>query len=200
MYQSEWTRKDVLHVFPHWNWKEGQIVDIWAYSNAEEVELFLNDKSLGIQKKQGDELHLMWKVPFTPGTLKAISRTGGREILVKEVKTAGAPAKLIVTADRSMIKADGNDLSFLTVDVVDENGVIVPNADNLVRFQLEGSGTIVGVDNGDPVSHESFKAPQRKAFHGKCLVVVQSGETAGTIKLTASSEGMPVTSVEIKIF
>ncbi len=200
MYQSEWTRKDVLHVFPHWNWKEGQIVDIWAYSNAEEVELFLNDKSLGIQKKQGDELHLMWKVPFTPGTLKAISRTGGREILVKEVKTAGAPAKLIVTADRSMIKADGNDLSFLTVDVVDENGVIVPNADNLVRFQLEGSGTIAGVDNGDPVSHESFKAPQRKAFHGKCLVVVQSGETAGTIKLTASSEGMPVTSVEIKIF
>ncbi len=200
MYQSEWTRKDVLHVFPHWNWKEGQIVDIWAYSNAEEVELFLNDKSLGIQKKQGDELHLMWKVPFTPGTLKAISRTGGKEILVKEVKTAGAPAKLIVTADRSMIKADGNDLSFLTVDVVDENGVIVPNADNLVKFQLEGSGTIVGVDNGDPVSHESFKAPQRKAFHGKCLVVVQSGETAGTIKLTASSEGMPVTSVEIKIF
>ena len=200
MYQSEWTRKDVLHVFPHWNWKEGQIVDIWAYSNAEEVELFLNDKSLGIQKKQGDELHLMWKVPFTPGTLKAISRTGGKEILVKEVKTAGAPAKLIVTADRSMIKADGNDLSFLTVDVVDENGVIVPNADNLVRFQLEGSGTIAGVDNGDPVSHESFKAPQRKAFHGKCLVVVQSGETAGTIKLTASSEGMPVTSVEIKIF
>ena len=200
MYQSEWTKKDVLHIFPHWNWKEGQIVDIWAYSNAEEVELFLNEKSLGIQKKQGDELHLMWKVPFTPGTLKAISRTGGKEILVKEVKTAEAPAKLIVTADRSMIKADGNDLSFLTVDVVDENGVIVPNADNLVKFQLEGSGTIVGVDNGDPVSHESFKAPQRKAFHGKCLVVVQSGETAGTIKLTASSEGMPVTSVEIKIF
>jgi len=129
MYQSEWTKKDVLHVFPHWNWTEGQTIDIWAYSNAEEVELFLNNKSLGVKKKQGDDLHLMWKVPFTPGALKAISRTGGKEILVKEVKTAGAPAKLVVTADRSTIIADGTDLSFLTVDVVDENGVIVPNAD-----------------------------------------------------------------------
>jgi|SRR5665648_74644 len=197
MYQSEWIKKDVLHIFPHWNWTEGQVVDVWAYSNAEEVELFLNDKSLGIKKKQGDDLHLMWKVPFTPGTLKAISRTGGKDILVQEVKTAGAPAKLLVTADRSSIAADGTDLSFLTVDVVDENGVIVPDADNLVKFQLEGSGAIVGVDNGDPVSHESFKAPQRKAFHGKCLVVVQAGEQAGIIQLTANSEGLASANVDI---
>jgi len=198
MYKSEWTKKDVLHIFPHWNWKEGQTIDIWAYSNADEVELFLNDKSLGVKKKQGDDLHLMWKVPFAPGTLKAISRTAGKEVLVKEVKTAGAPAKLVVTADRSAIKADGNDLSYLTVDVVDANGTIVPGADNLVKFQVEGSGAIVGVDNGDPVSHESFKAPQRKAFHGKCLVVVQSGEKAGIIKLTANAEGLPSVTVEIK--
>lgn len=197
MYQSEWTKKDVLHVFPHWNWKEGDVVDIWAYSNAEEVELFLNDKSLGVKKKQGDDLHLMWKVPFVPGTLKAISRTGGKEVLVQEVKTAGAPAKLIVTADRSSITADGTDLSFLTVDVVDSNGVIVPNADNLVKFKLEGAGAIVGVDNGDPVSHESFKVPQRKAFHGKCLVVVQAGEQPGIVKLTASTDGLPEIAVEI---
>jgi len=199
MYQSEWTKNDVLHIFPHWNWEKGQVVDIWAYSNAEEVELFLNDQTLGVKKKQGDDLHLMWKVPFTPGTLKAISRTGGKEILVQEVKTAGTPAKLVVTADRSSITADGTDLSFVTVDVVDANGVIVPNADNRIKFQIEGSGAIVGVDNGDPVSHESFKAPQRKAFHGKCLVVVQSGETPGNIKLTASSEGLPSTVVEIMI-
>ena len=198
MYQSEWTKKDVLHIFPHWNWKEGQTVDIWAYSNADEVELFLNDKSLGVKKKQGDELHLMWKVPFVPGTLKAISRTAGKEVLVKEVKTAGAPAKLIVTADRTAIKADGNDLSYLTVDVVDANGTIVPGADNLVKFKVEGSGAIVGVDNGDPISHDSFKVPQRKAFHGKCLVVIQSGEKAGIIKLTASAEGLPAVTVEIK--
>lgn len=197
MYQSEWTKKNVLHIFPHWNWKEGQTVDIWAYSNSEEVELFLNDKSLGVKKKQGDDLHLMWRVPFTPGTLKAISRTAGKEVLVKEVKTAGVPAKLILTADPSDIKADGNDLSFLTVDVVDANGVIVPNADNLVKFQVEGSGAIVGVDNGDPISHESFKAPQRKAFHGKCLVVVQSGENPGVIKLIASADGLTSNTVEI---
>lgn len=197
MYQSEWTEKDVLHIFPHWNWKEGQTVDIWAYSNAEEVELFLNDKSLGVKKKAGDDLHLMWQVPFTPGTLKAISRNGGKDILVREVKTAGKPAKLTVTADRSSINADGTDLSFVTVDVVDANGIIVPNADNLIKFQIEGSGAIVGVDNGDPVSHESFKAPQRKAFHGKCLVVVQSGETSGILKLTASSEGLPSAILEI---
>jgi len=197
MYQSEWTKKDVLHIFPHWNWKEGQTVDIWAYSNADEVELFLNDKSLGIKKKQGDDLHLMWRVPFTPGTLKAISRTAGKEVLVKEVKTAGAPARLVVTADRSTIKADGNDLSYLTVDVVDANGVIVPNADNLVNFQVEGSGAIVGVDNGDPVSHESFKAPKRKAFHGKCLVVVQSGDKPGIVKLIASADELTSNTVEI---
>jgi len=197
MYQSEWTKKDVLHIFPHWNWNAGQTVDVWAYSNAEEVELFLNNKSLGVKKKQGDDLHLMWKVPFAPGTLKAISRTGGKDVLVQEVKTAGAPAKLVVIADRSSIRADGTDLSFLTVDVLDANGVIVPNADNLVKFQVEGSGAIVGVDNGNPVSHESFKAPQRKAFHGKCLVVVQSGEKPEIIKLTATSEGLPATLVEI---
>ncbi|HEX7585153.1 MAG TPA: beta-galactosidase GalB [Prolixibacteraceae bacterium] len=197
MYQSEWTKNDVLHIFPHWNWKEGQTVDIWAYSNAEEVELFLNDKSLGVKKKQGDDLHLMWKVPFAPGTLKAISRTGGKQVLVQEVKTAGAPAKLVLTADHSTIKADGTDLSFVTVDVVDVNGVIVPDADNPMKFQIVGGGAIIGVDNGDPVSHESFKVPQRKAFHGKCLVVVQAGELPAVIKLTANSEGLPATVVEI---
>jgi beta-galactosidase len=198
MYQSEWTNKDVLHIFPHWNWNVGQVVDIWAYTNAEEVELLLNGKSLGIKKKQGDDLHLMWKVPYEPGTLKAISRTGGKEILVQEVKTAGAPAKLVVTADRSEIIADGFDLSFLTVDVVDVNGVIVPDAENLVNFKLEGPGTIVGVDNGNPVSHESFKAPMRKAFHGKCLAVVQADEQQGIIKFTATSEGLESAAVEIK--
>ena len=197
MYQSEWTNKDVLHVFPHWNWKEGQTVDIWAYSNAEEVELFLNGKSLGVKKKQGNDLHLLWKVPFVPGTLKAISRTGGKQVLIKEIKTAGNAAKLTATADRSTIKSDGNDLSFITIEVVDANGVMVPDADQLVEFKLEGPGKIVGVDNGDPVSHESFKAPQRKAFHGKCLVVVQSGDKAGTIKMTATSAGLSATTIEL---
>ncbi|MGE5394225.1 MAG: glycoside hydrolase family 2 TIM barrel-domain containing protein, partial [Candidatus Saccharibacteria bacterium] len=194
MYQSEWTNKNVLHVFPHWNWKEGQIVDIWAYSNAEEVELFLNGKSLGVKKKKGDDLHLLWKVPFHPGTLKAVSRTKGKEVLVNEIKTAGTPAKLMATADRLSIKADGSDLTFITVEVQDQNGVMVPDADQQVFFKVEGPAMIVGVDNGDPVSHESFKAPRRKAFHGKCLVVVQSTDKPGVVKLTARSTGLkPVT-------
>lgn len=197
MYQSEWTKKDVLHIFPHWNWKEGQTVDIWAYTNADEVELFLNGKSLGVKKKQGDELHLMWRVPFTPGTLRAVSRKNGHDVMVQEVKTAGAPAKLVVTPDHSEIKADGSDLSFVTVDVVDDQGTLVPEAENLVNFKIEGPGTIVGVANGNPVSHESPKAPMRKAFHGKCLVVVQSTDQPGTIKLTATSEGLPEAVVEL---
>lgn len=197
MYQSEWTDKDVLHIFPHWNWKEGQDVDVWAYTNAGEVELFLNGKSLGTKKKQGDDLHIMWRVPFEPGTLRAVSRTDGKEILVKEVKTAGAPAKLVLTPDRTEIDADGRDLSFVTVDVVDDQGTIVPDAENTINFKIEGSGAIVGVDNGNPVSHESFKAPMRKAFHGKCLVVIQSSEKPGLIKLTAIADGLPESVADI---
>jgi beta-galactosidase len=197
MYQSEWTKKDVLHIFPHWNWKEGQTVDIWAYTNADEVELFLNGKSLGTKKKQGDELHLMWRVPFAPGTLRAVSRKNGHEIMVQEVKTAGAPAKLVVTPDRQEIKADGSDLSFVTVEVVDDQGTLVPEADNLVNFKIEGPGAIVGVANGNPVSHESPKAPMRKAFHGKCLVVVQSTQQPGVVKLKAVSAGLPETTVDL---
>ena len=200
MYQSEWTNKDVLHIFPHWNWSKKDTVDVWAYSNAEEVELFLNDQSLGVKKKQGDDLHLMWRVPFEPGILKAISRSLGKQVLVEEIKTAENATKLIAKADRSVIKADGRDLSFITVQVVDDNGEMVPNADQLVEFKLDGPGTIVGVDNGDPVSHESFKAPQRKAFHGKCLVVVQSDEQPGTIKLTATSAGLSVANVELETY
>jgi len=199
MYQSEWTNKDVVHIFPHWNWEKGKLVDVLAYSNAEEVELFLNGKSLGTKKKQGDDLHMMWRVPFEAGTIKAVSRTGGKQVKVQEIKTAGAPAKLVLTPDRNMITADGNDLSFITVDVVDDQGTIVPNAENQINFKIEGQGTIVGVDNGDPVSHESFKAPMRKAFHGKCLIVVQSSEKSGSIKLTASGAGIAETSTEIVV-
>lgn len=199
MYQSEWTDKDVLHIFPHWNWEKGKLVDVLAYSNAEEVELFLNGKSLGVKKKAGDDLHLMWRIPFEPGTLRAVSRKGGKEVKVQEIKTAGAPSKLVLTPDRKEISADGSDLSFITVDVVDDQGTIVPNAENLVNFKIEGPGTIVGVDNGDPVSHESFKAPMRKAFHGKCLVVVQSSEKSGSIKLSAKADGLSVASAEIVV-
>jgi len=190
MYQSEWTTKPILHVFPHWNWKQGDSIDVWAYSNCQEVELFLNGKSLGTKSKKGDELHLMWRVSFTPGALKAIARKGGKEILTQEIKTAGKPAKIKLTADRQTINADGKDLSFVTVAIVDKDGVLVPNADNLVKFNIEGNGTIAGVDNGYQISHEPFKASYRKAYNGLCLAVVQAKRKSGNITLTAVSEGL----------
>ncbi|WP_443939401.1 beta-galactosidase GalB [Pedobacter sp. MW01-1-1] len=198
LYQSEWTDKPVLHLFPHWNWETGKEVEVWAYyNNADEVELYLNGKSLGKQSKQGDDLHIVWKVPFAAGTLKAVSRKNGQEVLVREIKTAGKPAKIQLMADRTKIKADGTDLSFVTVKIMDKAGNVVPNADNLVEFSLEGEGFIAGVDNGFQASLESFKAKQRKAYKGLCLAILQATEKTGTIKLTAKSVGLKASSITI---
>ncbi len=200
MYQSEWTNKDVLHVFPHWNWQPGQVVDLWVYySNADEVELFLNGKSLGIKSKQEEELHLVWKVPFEAGTVKAVSRKAGKVVLEKEIKTAGTATQLVAKADRSSITADGEDLSFITVDVTDENGILVPDAMNQIQFEISGNARIVGVDNGNPVSHESMKGSTIKAFYGKCLVVVQAGEKNGEVVLTANADGLKESKVKINL-
>ena len=198
MYQSEWTSKPVLHIFPHWNWKQGDPVDVWAYFNSEEVELFLNGKSLGTKRKSGDDLHVMWRVPFEPGTLRAVSRSHRKVVLTQEVRTAGQPARIILSPDRKTIKADANDLSFVTVKVVDANGTVVPDADNLIRFQLTGAGSIAAVDNGSQISHEPFKADHRKAFHGLALAIVQSRDKAGRITLKATAEGLAPASVVIE--
>lgn len=199
MYQSEWTDKNVLHIFPHWNWKEGQEVDVWAYyNNADEVELYLNGKSLGKKSKQGDDLHIMWRVPYQPGTLKAVSRKNGKTVLEKEIKTAGAPAALKLTADRETINADGNDLSFITVDITDDKGVFVATANNEIHFSLKGNGKIVGVTSGDPVSHESYNGNKHTALSGKCLVIVQAGTKADALELTASAEGIKKSTITIK--
>lgn len=199
MYQSEWTTKPVLHLFPHWNWESDKIVDVWAYyNNADEVELFLNGKSLGVRKKEGEDLHVMWQVKFQPGTLKAVSRKNGKTILTKEVKTAGKPATIELKADRNIIRSDGKDLSFVTVSVLDANGNLVPDADNLVQFKISGEGFIAGVDNGYQASMESFKANHRKAFNGVCLAIIQSQEKSGEIILEATSEGLKSASITIK--
>ena len=198
LYQSEWTKKPVLHIFPHWNWKEGQTIDVWAYTNCEEVELFLNGKSQGAKKKTGDALHMAWRLTYTPGTLKAIGRTGGKEVLTQEIKTAGAPAKMILHADRSAITADGKDLSFVTVKIVDSHGTPVPHADNLIHFNIEGEGKIIGVDNGSQTSDESFKVNFRKAFNGLCLAVIQSTEKAGKITLKAVSDDLGEETIVIR--
>ena len=199
MYQSEWTNKPVLHILPHWNWQPGKVVDVWAYyNNADEVELYLNGKSLGIKKKQGDDLHIAWKVPYQAGTLKAVSRLNGKVVLTKEIKTVGKPAKIELIADRNLIKADGNDLSYITARIVDAGGNLVPDADNLLKFSIAGSAAIVGVDNGQQTSLEPFKASQHKAFNGLCLTIVQSKALAGEITISAEAMGLKPTSIKIK--
>ena len=199
MYQSEWTDKTVLHIFPHWNWQPGKVVDVWAfYNHADEVELYLNGKSLGIKKKKGDDLHVMWRVPYQPGTLKAISRKDGKVVLTQEIHTAGAPAKIELIADRKVINADGKDLSFITVKILDKDGNVVPDADNLVNFKLNGNAFIASVDNGDPVSHDSFKVNYRKAFHGLALAIVQAKKTPGDINFTATANGLQSAALTIK--
>lgn len=198
LYQSVWTDSPVLHIFPHWNWKENQEVDIWAYYNkADEVELYLNGKSMGVRNKYGDDLHVNWKLKFQPGTLKAISRKDGKSVLIREVKTAGPPAKIILRADRNILFANGNDLGFISVEVVDKNGIRVPDADNLVKFQIEGNASIVAVDNGNPASLESFKANSRKAFNGQCLVIIKTEKSKSPITITATAEGLESGSVNM---
>ena len=173
---------------------------MWAYyNNADEVELFLNGRSLGVKKKQGDDLHIMWRVMFEPGTIKAISRKNGKIVLAKEIKTAGAAAKIELIADRKIIKANGEDMSFVTVRILDADGNLVPRADNLVQFKIDGEAFIASVDNGDPVSHEPFKASYRKAFNGLALAIIQSKEKPGKVTLTATSEGLKQASITIDL-
>ena len=208
LYQSEWTSDPVLHILPHWNWpvsgsfagKKEKVIDVWAYyNNADEVELYLNGKSLGKRIKQNDDLHVEWKVSYEPGTLKAISRKNGKDVLVKEVKTAGKPAKIELIADRKNIKPNGTDLSFVTVKITDEAGNLIPDADNLVHFKIDGVGFIAGVDNGFQASLESFKTNCRKAYHGLCLAIVQAKEKSGTIKLIATADGLKGAEVIITV-
>ncbi len=198
LYQSIFTNKLVLHVLPHWNWKQGDTVDVVAYyNNADDVELFVNNKSVGVRKKSGDELHVKWRVPYDAGTLKAVSRKGGNIVLTKEIKTAGAPARIILKADRNLIKADGNDLSFITATIVDKDGITVPTANNLIQFNSSGEGFIAGVDSGDPISHESFKGNSHTALNGLALAILQSNGKKGIIRLTASAEGLQSSNITI---
>ncbi|RXG32187.1 sugar-binding domain-containing protein [Leeuwenhoekiella marinoflava] len=188
MYQSEWTTKPVLHLFPHWNWDEGQEVDVWAYyNNADEVELFLNGKSLGSKSKNGDDLHISWKVDYVPGILKAVSSKNGKVVLEKEIKTAGAPAQIKLTPDKKAISDDGYDLIYVTVEVLDENGNLTPKSNNQINFSIEGGGSIVGVDNGYQANLNSFKDKSCQVYNGKCIVIIQSNRFENLITLKASS-------------
>ena len=154
-YQSWWTGEPVLHLAPHWNWpgKEGQDIAVWCDSNCQEVELFLNGQSLGRKTMQRNS-HLQWTVKYASGVLSAKGYNDGKVVAETKVETTGAPAQIQLTPDRSTIRADGQDVSVITVSVTDADGRIVPAADTLVHFKLNGPGKIIGVGNGDPSCHE----------------------------------------------
>jgi beta-galactosidase len=198
MYQSEWTDKPVLHVFPSWNWTPGDSVDIWAYFNhADEVELIVNGKSAGIRKKTGDDLHVSWRVRFEPGTLVAISRNRGKVVLERASRTAHSPYGIHLSADRLQIAADGTDLAFITAKVVDEDGNQVPQAGNQISFTVDGEAELIATDNGSETDLTSFQAESRKAFHGLCLAVLRSNGKPGAIRISARAEGLRSTELNI---
>jgi beta-galactosidase len=188
----------VLHLFPHWNWPgfEGQEIAVWVYSNLDRVELFLNGQSLGAKDMKKDS-HLAWNVRYTPGAIEARGYKDGKQVMTAKRETTGPAAKLVLTADRKEISADGEDVAMFAVEVRDAQDRCVPMADNQVSFRVTGQGKAIGVGNGDPTSHESDRGSSRKAFSGLCLALVQSTKAAGTITVEASSPGLIPASVTI---
>ncbi|QNL52262.1 DUF4982 domain-containing protein [Olivibacter sp. SDN3] len=200
LYQSEWTSKPVLHVFPHWNWKVGEIVDVWAYYNmADEVELFLNGQSLGTQKKEGNAMHVSWKVPFEPGIIKAVSRRQGNDVLTKEVATATKPKKLRLEVDRTTLQATQEDLAFISVFIEDANGNLVPKAANELSFDVKGVGFLAGLDNGFQASLTTLKGDKKEAYNGRCLAIIQTKGEKGEIKVTVRAEGIMSEEVVVQV-
>ncbi|MFZ7946200.1 Ig-like domain-containing protein [Neobacillus sp. 19] len=204
-YQSQWKKEPMVHLLPHWNWTEGETVRVLAYTNAYQVELFLNGESLGVRSYENKKTswgapyketkdgrtYLEWAVPFKAGTLEAVAKDeSGKEIARDQVVTAGEPAAVKLTADHKVITADGADLSFITAEIVDSKGIVVPNADHLIKFNVSGQGELAGVDNGNASSVERYKDNKRKAFSGKALAIIQSGKLSGEITVTASVAGL----------
>jgi beta-galactosidase len=213
-YQSQWTDNPVLQLFPHWNWKgrEGQFIPVTCYTNCDTVELFLNGRSvglkgyafprLGMEGRYGNspararvprttgDLHLEWDVPYEPGTLKAAGTKDGKVVSTVEVSTTGEASAIRLTVDRAQLACDRRDVAHITVEILDAQGRVVPTADHEIGFVVEGEGKLIGLDNGDPQSHEDYKSARRKAFNGLCLAIVESTAKSGRIQVTATSPSL----------
>jgi beta-galactosidase len=218
-YQSQWTDKPMIHLLPHWNWKgkEGEVIPVVCYTNCDSVELFLNGKSFGVQgywfprsgmlerydryparnqaPRTTSDLHLSWTVPYQAGTLKAVGTRAGKVVATAEIATAGDPAAIGLSVDRETLVADRRDVAHVEVKILDSQGRLVPTADNDVVFELQGEGKIIGLDSGNPISHESYKGNRRRAFNGLCLAIVQSTAQPGQIRLNVSAPGIKAATV-----
>jgi beta-galactosidase len=221
-YQSRWTDAPMIHLFPHWNWpgREGQVIPVLAYTNCDAVELYLNGKLIGEKRlefpRQGTsggwnsyarpqvfpttaDLHLSWDVPYAAGVLRAVGKRAGEVVVTTEVRTAGDAAGLRLRVDRSEIRSGIRDVAHVEVEVVDANGVLVPGAENLVRFTVEGPARLLAVGNGNPADHGSYQTRERRAFHGLLLAMVQSTDRSGKARVTAQADGFQPVSVDVTV-
>jgi len=202
-YKSWWTNEDILHISPHWNWpdKVGKPIDVWINSNAEEVELFLNGKSLG-QKTMERNSHLQWNVIYEPGILEAIGYKNGKKITAK-VETTENASQVVISSDKTILNADGKDVTVINISITDDKGREVPTANNMISFTITENAKIIGVGNGDPSSHEPDKCAthswQRSAFNGKCQVIIQAGKNTGEVTFEAKSIGLKSTTKILKL-
>ena len=200
LYKSIFSKSTVLHILPHWNWTKGQKIDVHVYfNNADEVELFLNGKSLGKKKKVGDDLFVRFNgLTYIPGTLKAISKNNGRKVAESVVKTAGVPYKIIAELERNSLIADGKDLGFVKISVLDKDGNLVPHANNMLHFEVEGEGKIEALDNGSQTDLEPYSNKKyRSTFNGLALAIVRPTTKSGTINLKIKSDGLKEANVQI---
>ena len=205
--QSWWTEEPTLHIFPHWNLQghEGEEVELWAYSNCDEVELTVNGQKLGRQKMPRNG-HLKWKATYQPGKVVAVGYKNGKRILTEVIETTKPATKTVLKADRSTITADGRDLAIITIEVQDAKGRMVPDACPLLTFQLEGEGRIFGVGNGDPMylgedhpKHQDCKTFSIPAFNGMAQLLVQSTDVAGDIRISCTSKGLSTSTLQIGV-
>ncbi len=198
-YRAWWRPEPLLHLFPHWNWegKEGQTIAVWAYSNCDEVELFVNGRSAG-RKTMAKDMHVEWQVAYAPGKIEAYGYKAGKVVLKDARETAGPAAKIVLSADRAGLTADGRDCAVIRAEVVDAKGRTVPKAGNLITFTVTGPAAVIGVGNGDPNCHEPDKASRRSAFNGLCCAIVQTQKAAGAIAVSASADGLVSGKVVVK--
>ena len=222
-YQSQWTKEPMIHLLPHWNWKgkEGKIIPVIAYSNCDAIELFVNEKSYGEQKlefpRPGNsgswysydklpvngttaDLHIIWNIPYEPGTLKAVGKRNGEIVYTTTVVTAGSPAALKLSVDKNSIASNGEDIVHAKVEIVDANGVVVPDANNKIQFEVEGEGKLIGVENGNQSDLTSPASKNKQAFNGLIMGYIQSTQKRGIINIKVSSNGLKDSEITINVF
>ena len=197
-YKAWWDNKPLVHIFPHWNWhgNEGKTIRVWCYSNCDNIELRVNGASYG-QKKMPRFKHLQWDVPYAPWHIEAYGYNHGSLTAIHRIETTGRPAALLLTPDRYMLHADGQDTVPIAVSVVDSAGRIVPTADNKVRLSVNGAGVNAGVGNGDPACLQPNQANYRSAFNGLCMVLARANYTGGIIRVRATADGLQPAAVRL---